>query len=377
MKTTLLLLLIPGAFCCLQAQKADQAKSIILMVGTYTSSGTNEGIFVYDFDYETGKGTLKSSIAGGENPSFLTISSDGKYVYAVNEVKKGAVSSFAFDRNTGGLRFLNRVPSGGDSPCFVEFDTEDKFVYAANYGDGTLAAIPVNPDGTLNPSIQVIRHEGSSIDKARQQGPHVHSTFVSPDNRFLLVPDLGTDKVNIYNIKKGVSADPLTPADPAFVSVRPGTGPRHLAFSRNGRFVYLVHEMGAIISVYSYTNGKLSEIQTIPMTSQGFTGKSGAADIHLSPDGKFLYASNRGDANDLAIYSVKKNGSITHVANKPVLGRSPRNFAIDPTGKYLLVANQGSNEIVVFLRDKKTGALTPLPERIKVSRPVCLKFLPD
>jgi 6-phosphogluconolactonase len=376
MKSSILLLLITGAFISLHAQKPDQVKTAAFIVGTYTSSGKDEGIYVYDFNNETGSCSLKSAVSGEENPSFLTISSDGKYVYAVNEIKKGSISSFAFDRNKGTLRFLNRVTSGGDSPCFVEFDDEDRFVFAGNYGSGTLAAIPENPDGTLDTTIQVIKHQGSSIDKSRQKGPHVHSTFLAPDKQFLLVPDLGTDKVNIYSIKKGAKTDPLVPADPPLVSVKPGSGPRHLAFSPNGRFAYLVHEMEGMISCYKYSSGTLTEIQSITMTAPGFTGKSGAADIHISPDGRFLYGSNRGDANDLAIYSIKKNGMLDHIGNQSVYGKSPRNFAIDPTGNYLLVANQDSNEIIIFRRDQKTGALTRLDEKINVRKPVCIKFVP-
>jgi 6-phosphogluconolactonase len=375
MKISILLFLMTGIFSNLSGQKVNQEKSFFLLVGTYTSDVKSDGIFVYEFNSLTGGFELKSSIAGEENPAFLGISRDGRFVYSVNEVKNGNISSFKFDESTGKLSFLNRVSSGGESPCFIEVDDDDKFVFTANYANGTLAAIPLNSDGTLKNDIQVIKHEGSSIDRSRQQGPHVHSTFLTPDKQFILVPDLGTDKVYTYSIKKGVKSQPLTPADPPYVSVKPGSGPRHLAFHPNSKYVYLIQELKGLITVFDYEGGKLTEKQTITMLAPDYKGRAGAADIHLSPDGKFLYGSNRGDANELAVYSVKKNGTLSNTGRQTTLGIMPRNFAIDPTGNFLLVANQISNEIVIFKRDKKTGKLTPLEERIKVSKPVCLKFV--
>jgi 6-phosphogluconolactonase len=258
----------------------------------------------------------------------------------------------------------------------VEVDPNGKYVFVGNYGSGTLSAIPVDADGSLKTDVQTIKHEGTSIDKARQTAPHVHSTFVSPDNKYLLVPDLGTDKINIYTIDPGKGAAPLSPANQPFAQVKGGSGPRHLAFLPKSKYIYAVQEMGAMVTVFDYTDGKLTEKQTISMLPKGFTGSVGAADIHLSPDGKFLYASNRGEANDLAIYSVGKNGMLEHIGNQPVGGKTPRNFAIDPTGNYLLVANQTSNDIIIFKRDKKTGKLTQTENKLQVSRPVCIKFVP-
>lgn len=203
-------------FLCLMntstGQKTDQDKSFFLIVGTYTSNGKNDGIYVYDFNSQTGENSLKSKVAGEENPSFLAISHDGRFLYSANEVKNGNVSSFKFDKGTGELSFLNRVSSGGDSPCFVEVDVTNKFLFTGNYGSGTLSAIPINSDGTLRTDIQSIKHEGSSIDESRQQSPHVHSTFLTPDNKYILVPDLGTDKVNIYSFDLNKSTQPLTPS---------------------------------------------------------------------------------------------------------------------------------------------------------------------
>jgi 6-phosphogluconolactonase len=345
-----------------------------LLIGTYTSAANSEGIFCYDFDSQTGEFNLKSKISGVENPSYLAISRDGKYIYAVNEVKNGTVSAFRFDDASGELSFINKVSTGGASPCYVSTDDKSKFVFAGNYGSGDLVAVSLHEDGSLGAEPQFIKHEGSGIDKGRQQGPHVHSTVLSPDNRYLLTADLGTDKMNIYKIDPSMISKPLTPAEQEFVPVKPGSGPRHLTFHPNAKFAYLIQEMAGMITVFDYKEGKLNEKQTISMLAPDFKGKIGAADIHVSPDGKFLYGSNRGEANEIVIYSIDKKGLLKLVGRQVSLGKSPRNFAIDPSGKYLLVANQDNNEIVFFTRNIKTGMLTPSGAKIQVNKPVCLKF---
>jgi len=350
-------------------------KSYSLLIGTYTKTSTNDGIYVYNFNSQTGEVNLKSKVSGEENPSYLAISKDGKHVYAVNEVRNGGISSFLFNQTSGELTYLNRVGSGGDSPCYVSVDDKNKYVFAGNYGSGSLAAIPLKEDGSLGTDPQFIQHEGSSIDKGRQQGPHVHCTVLSPDNHYLLTPDLGTDKVSIYQFDASKISQPLSPAEPAFVSVKAGSGPRHITFHPNSKYAYLIHEMGSMISVFDYKKGQLIEKQTITMLSPDFKGKVGAADIHISPDGKFLYGSNRGNANELVIYSINKKGLLSYVGRQPAQGKAPRNFAIDPSGNFLLVANQDSNEIIIFKRDKKTGLLTPVGGKIQISKPVCLKFV--
>jgi 6-phosphogluconolactonase len=354
--------------------QGNNSKTYKLLVGTYTSSSTNDGIFVYDFNSQTGEVNLRSKISGEDNPSYLTVSRDGKLVFAVNEIRNGGISSFLFNSTSGELKFLNRVSSGGASPCYVAVDDKNKYVFAGNYGSGSFTAVPVKEDGSLGADPQVIQQEGSSIDKGRQQGPHLHCTVLSPDNRYLLTSNLGTDKVSIYKFDASRISQPLTPAEPAFVAVKPGSGPRHLTFHPNSKFAYLIHEMGAMITVFDYKDGKLVEKQTITMLSPEFKGRVGAADIHVSPDGKFLYGSNRGEANELVIYSINKNGLLSYVGRQPSLGRSPRNFAIDPSGNFLLVANQDSNEIIFFKRDKKTGLITPTGGKLQLSKPVCLKF---
>jgi 6-phosphogluconolactonase len=373
MKTAIALIFVLCSINLVQSQ--NNFKTYPLLIGTYTSSGTNDGIYVYDFNSQTGDVNLKSKVSGEENPTYLAVSNDGKHVYAVNEVKNGGISSFLFNPTSGKLTFLNRVGSGGAGPCYVSVDDKNKYVFAGNYGSGSLSAIPLKEDGSLGTDPQFIQNEGSSTDKSRQQGPHVHCTVLSPDNHFLLTSDLGTDKVSIYQFDASRVSQPLSPAEPAFVSVKAGTGPRHITFHPNSKYAYLIQEMGAMITVFDYKSGQLVEKQTITMLAPDFNGKVGAADIHISPDGKFLYGSNRGNANELVIYSINKKGLLSYVGRQPAQGKVPRNFAIDPSGNFLLVANQDSNEIIIFKRDKKTGLLTPTGGRIQISKPVCLKFV--
>ncbi len=370
MRTTIFLII---ALCFINLVHG-QSKKFNLLIGTFISTSKSDGIYVYGFDSQTGDFNYKSKVAG-ENPRYLAISLDGKNVYSVNTIRNGGVSAFAFNSTSGELTFLNRVSSGGDSPSYVAVDDKNKYVFVGNYGNGILSAIPLKEDGFLSSDIQIIQQEGSSIDKSRQQGPHVHSTVLSPNNRYLLTPNLGTDKVCIYHFDATKISQPLTPADPAFVSVKAGSGPRHIIFHPNSKFVYLISEMGCIITAYDYKNGKLAEKQTITMLSPDFKGNVGAADIHVSPDGRFLYASNRGDANELVIYAINKNGTLKYAGRQQTLGKTPRNFVIDPTGNFLLVANQDSNEIIIFKRDLKTGLLTPTGKKILISRPVCMKFV--
>ncbi len=373
MKTAIALIFVLCSINWAHSQRNNKAYT--LLIGTYTSSGTSAGIYVYDFNSQTGDVTLKSKVSGEENPSYLAISNDGKHVYAVNEVSNGGISSFLFNPTTGELTFLNRVSSGGADPCYVSVDDKNKYVFAGNYSSGNLSAIPLKEDGSLGDGPQFIQHEGSSIDNGRQKGPHVHCTVLSPDNHYLLASDLGTDKVSIYQFDASNVSQPLSPAEPAFVSVKAGSGPRHITFHPNSKYAYLIHEMQGMITAFDYKNGQLIEKQLITMLSPDFKGKVGAADIHVSPDGKYLYGSNRGDANEIVIFAISKNGKLNYAGRQPTQGKGPRNFAIDPSGNFLLVANQNSNEIVMFKRDKKNGLLTPTGGNIQLGKPVCLKFV--
>ncbi len=374
MKTTLVLFLFIGFLSMVQAQ-VSTGMLFNLLIGTYTIPGKSDGIYVYTFNSETGEFQYKAEVTGIKNPSYLVISNDRRNVYAVSEQGdgNGSVSAYTFDAASGKLILLNTVSAGGDGPCYISVDKENKFAFVGNYDGGSLSAIPIKSDGSLASDIQFIQHEGSSINKSNQDRPHVHATVLSPDNLYLFVPDLGTDKVNIYSVNTK-SPQPLTPATPAFVSVKAGSGPRHFIFHPSGNVTYLIQEMMGIVTVFDYKDGTLNARQSVTMPPEGFFGKIDAADIHISPDGKFLYGSLRGDINEIVIYAIDKKGDLTYAGRQSTLGKIPRNFVIDPTGKYLLVANQNSDEIVVFKRNLKSGLLAETGKRISIGKPVCLKF---
>ncbi|MGI9552467.1 MAG: lactonase family protein [Aurantibacter sp.] len=359
-----------------QAQRAT-AKMYNLLIGTYTKPGKSNGIYVYTFNTETGEFNYKAEAGDIKNPSYLAISKDRKQVYSVSEVGegKGGISAFSFDGSTGKLSFLNSTSSGGNGPCYVSVDDKNKYVFSGNYGGGSVAAIPIKADGSLGTEVQSIQHEGSSINKGNQEGPHVHAAVLSEDNRFLFVPDLGTDKVNIYEVDV-TNSRPLAAAEPAFISVEAGSGPRHFTFHPNGKFAYLIQEITGAVTAFNYNDGKLEALQSVVLPPADFKGRVDASDIHISPDGKFLYGALRGDLNELVIYSLDENGKLGYLGRQPTLGETPRNFVIDPSGNYLLVGNQNSDLIVIFKRDKKTGLLRPTGKTIAIGSPVCLKFSP-
>lgn len=346
-----------------------------LLVGTYDSP-KSEGIYVYRFNTKNGDSKAVSQIKLS-NASYITVSPDEKFVYSVNENGKnasgGKVSSFSFDKTTGGLIFINSEFSGGDHPCYIETDKSGKWVFAGNYSTGNLAVFPVSENGGLNPADTIIQHTGISINKQRQNGPHVHCTVISPDNNWLLVPDLGIDKAMIYSFDN-INGSLSTGKQP-FISSEPGAGPRHLVFHPFKKTVYLIEELSGTISVHHFKNGKTKNIQRISTMITDDSSFAGSADIHVSADGKFLYASNRGNVNNIAIFSIEKKGRLSLIGHQSVLGKTPRHFNFDPTGKYLLACNQNSDEIVIFQRDINSGLLTDTGKRIQVGRPVCLKWI--
>lgn len=365
------------AFICFIAFSATSQKQYYLLTGTYTK-GKSEGIYVYRFNSMDGSAAAVSSIKI-PNPSFLAVSPDEKYVYAVLEIadKKGTgglVASLSFDKQQGTLAFLNQQSSGGDNPCYVNADKTGKWLATANYSSGSLAIHPIMENGMLGAATTVIRHEGSGPDKIRQNAPHVHGTFFSADNRFLLVPDLGIDKVMIYTFDEKTGK--IAAAAQPFAASEPGAGPRHICFNPAITFAYLLEELSGTVVTYQYKNGKLKRRQRISNMPAGDTTFAGSADIHVSPDGKFLYASNRAASNTIAIFSInQKNGKLSLVGHQTTLGKTPRHFNFDPTGNFLLVANQNSDNIVIFRVDKETGLLTDTKNRIDVGNPVCLKWI--
>jgi 6-phosphogluconolactonase len=366
--------IILAAILCF-AFRQSFSQSYYMLVGTYNSPDST-GIHVYKFNSQTGV-VEKVSQAKTSNPSYLTVSPDKKYVYAVNEegpATGGKVVSFSFDKKMGTISTLSHQSSEGVHPCYITIDKKGERVIVGNYTSGNLAVLPVKK-GILGKAIQTIQHEGSGPDTARQKSPHVHGIFFDKDKYRLFVTDLGNDKIMTYfrSPKTGM----FFPTKMKYVALPPGSGPRHLDFSPDGKYVYLLNELISSVTVLRNDGNadlvSLQNLTTLPLT---FKGKSTAADIHVSPDGKFLYASNRGISNSIAIFSIdQKTGMITLVGHQYTEGETPRNFNFDPTGKFLLVANQNSNSIVVFKRDVSTGLLIDTGNRINVGKPVCIKWI--
>lgn len=346
-----------------------------LIIGTYTKTQSN-GLFVYKFNTATAELTFESKTEGVVNPSYLAISKDETKVYSVSEAsgKKSSLSAFNFDAKNGVLSLINSQATTSPGPCHVTLSKDGNFAFSANYGGGSVSVFPINADGSLAPVSQLVQHTGSSINKNRQSAPHAHSTNFSPDGSILYAADLGTDLVKAckYN---GDGIKPLQSEEKSDVKMVPGYGPRHFTFNKKGDRLYVIAEMEAYVSVFSYKNNKAKLLHNISINDAGFKGTNGAADIHLSNDGKFLYASNRGSANDIAIFKVAKSGRLSKIANISTKGKAPRNFVIDPTDNFLLVANQDTDDIYVFKRDQKTGLLSYTEEMINVGAPVCLKFV--
>lgn len=353
----------------------------LVYFGTYT--GTNsKGIYVSRFDSDTGRLSSPELAAETKSPTFLAVSPNGHFLYAGSEMtsaagqKTGDVIAFALENKTGKLTLLDQKNSGGNgSPCHIAVDATGKCLIVANYGSGSIAALPIHADGSLGDATAMIQHSGSSVNPSRQAGPHPHFIFPSPDNRFVLNCDLGLDKIFIYHLD--ATDGKLTTNEPAFVNVTPGSGPRHFVFSHEGKFIYVINEMGGTISVFGYaaTNATMTEVQTISTLPKDFAGNNTAAEIALHPNGKFLYASNRGD-DSIAVFAVdQKSGRLALIEHQSTLGRMPRYFAIDPTGRWLLAENQASDSVVVFAIDPGTGKLKPTGQSITVGAPVCAVFV--
>jgi len=348
------------------------SQDIHLLIGTYTNT-TSKGIYVYKFNLKDASSSLIST-AATSNPSFIAVTPNGKIVFAVNENNPGTVSSFSFNKDSGILHFNNLVETKGAHPCYVTIDKKAKHIVVGNYSGGNLSVFDIKEDESLTDAQQTIQHNGNSVNRQRQEKAHVHATLFSPDYQFLFVPDLGMDKVVIY--KYEAKTGKLTSAETPDEDVNPGAGPRHAEFHPNGKILFLMEEMSGAVSVFKYEESKLKLIQNISAHPFDYKGNKGSADIHVSKDGRFLYCSNRGDANSIAIFSInEETGILTPAGFQSTLGIHPRNFTIDPSGKFLLVANRDSDEVVIFSINQTTGLLTDTGQRIKVPRPVCLKWI--
>ncbi len=353
-------------------------------IGTYTNQGgDSQGIYVYRFDSGTQKLTPIGLAAKAVNPSFLAVHPNQRFLYAVNEVgdyhgdKSGGVSAFAIDHATGKLTLLNEVASHGTDPCYITVDKKGKYVLVANYTSGSIAVFPIRADGSLGEASTFVQHTGHGTNPQRQEGPHAHSVDMSPDNRFAIVDDLGLDETIVY--KFGESAS-LTPDSRLMLTsvakADAGSGPRHFAFSPNGKFGYVLHEMASTITAYRFdaAQGTLKSLQTISSIPTTFTKLDESAEIEVAPSGKFLYASNRGH-DSIAVFAINPStGMLTLVEYVPTKGESPRNFEIAPGGALLFAANEKSDNIVLFRVDRNSGRLTATGQVLEISQPVCVRF---
>ncbi|MCD1258312.1 lactonase family protein [Paenibacillus athensensis] len=359
--------------------KPESTSTLRLYVGTYTDPERPLGIGLCEFDLNEGRLRLTESYPDIENPSFLTLSADRSRLYAVSETETyedqegGAVAAFAVEPASGRLTPLGMRATHGGAPCHVSLDGNGRLLMVANYMGGSVTVFPLEADGSLGEQAQLLRHEGALGPNAeRQEAPHAHSALPDPANRFALAADLGLDRLLVAEIDG--AARRLKPCGAA--ALAPGDGPRHFVFSADGRFVYLVNELSCTVTALAYDAeaGRLDAVQSLSTLPEGFSGENTCADIHLSADGRFLYASNRGH-DSIALFAVDEaDGRLRSIGFQPTLGRTPRNFALAPGGGFLLVANQDTDNITVFRVDAATGLLTDTGHALALPRPVCLVF---
>lgn len=353
----------------------------LLYVGTYSDRGS-EGIYVLEFDRATGKLSERQTLEDKDSPSFLTVHPNGKNLYAVYregesaDDKHGTVTAFAIDPKDGRLSKLNEQSSEGSGPCHVSVDPAGKLVYVSNYGAGNLSVYPVGADGRLEKASDVVQHTGSSVNPDRQQEPHTHSAISSENGKVLYVSDLGTDQIMLYQPDR--SSGKVSAASPPFAASTPGAGPRHFALHPSGRWAFSIEELSSTIAAYKVdqSTGSLERVDRVTTLPKGASAEGNStADIHVSPDGKFVYGSNRGH-DSIVIYAIDTaTGKLTYVGNEPAGGEHPRNFCVDQQGEFVWVANRDTDNVVVFRRDATTGQLTPTGNEIKVPAAVCVQQL--
>lgn len=345
----------------------DQTSGLsTFLIGTYTEN-ENQGIELLSFDQATMTLSSKVVASGFNNPSFVIANQAKTQVFSAEDTQNGKLRSFAFNQHEPQLTLLDIVDSVGEHPCYLALDHSERFLAAANYISGNFSVYEISNKGGLH-FRQSVQHQGSSINKVRQSHAHVHSIVFHPNKKQILVADLGTDKIHIYDVDFS-NTTPITEANPAYFKVAAGSGPRHMVVHPNGKVLYLVHELMGEIGVYFYENGKITHVSTHSLTVSKHKDHVQAAEIRLSHDGKFIYVSNRGNANNLSVFKIELNGDLNLIQQISTGGRTPRNFNLSLDGRFLLVANQDSDEIRVFERDLVTGRLEMSPSKVKINKP--------
>jgi len=362
-------------------EKHAAGNHYLAYVGTYTTKTASKGIYAFRYDASSGKLEPLGVAAETADPSWIAIHPNGKFLYAVKEAGKNSmVSGFALNAQTGKLTLLDQLPALGEDPCYISLDKTGKYLLVANYSSGNVVVFPVGADGKLGPATANVRDAGPlGPNKERQEGPHAHWIETSVGNRFAFVSDLGLDRVLIYKFdaEGGRLSNPDPSQPDAFSSaLPPGSGPRHVAFSHDGKFMYVLGELQSTVTTFANEAGeKYRALQTVSALPAAFSRRNDAAEIALHPSGKFIYTSNRG-LDSIAVFHVEGSGLLRLAANVRTGGKEPRHFSIDPSGNYLLAENQLSDSIVTFRIDQKTGALTPTGATLEVPSPVCVAFLP-
>lgn len=343
--------------------------------GSYNWDKNAEGIYVYELNNKTGKLTKITSVKDIVNPSYITISPDGKYIYASSESKienGGNVSAFSFDKETKKLIYLNQQKSGGENPVYLSVHKNGKWLVNGNYTDAGISVYPVLEDGKIDSLRQILHFSEGSINPDRQTKAHIHSAVFAPDFNTILFPDLGADKIRIYPFDSS-QQKPLNEKENSFIKTKAGSGPRHLTFSEDGKTAYCIAEMSGEISVYSFEGNKLTEIQKIATHPLKIKSGFESSDLHISPDGKFLYATNRGKENNIAIFKIKPDKTLETVGYQKTFGKHPRTFAINETGSFLIVTNVATENAVVFKINTQTGALKKVGRPVKITNVSCVK----
>ena len=371
----------PVASQVLLSHTRVEEKRRLLFVGTQTADGSSsKGIYAYHWDPASGELHAAGLAAASENPTFLAIDPDAKYLYAANEIAKfeaqasGAVTAFAIDHATAKLKRINQVLSHGTGPCHVTVDHLGRTAFCANYSGGSAASFVINYNGQITDAVSHFQYQGHGENKDRQEAAHAHRVTVSPDNRFLLVNDLGLDCIHVYHLDDRNAK--LTANDPAQWNATPGSGPRALRFHPNGRFAYCVHELVSQVEVLEWNRekGTFKPVQKVSLVPDSFKGVTRGAEIVITRDGRFAYATNR-DYDCLVSFSVDpKEGTLTMLERGSCGGNIPRHMALDPTEKWVLVANEQSDRISVFARDEKTGGVADKGKEFPIAKPQCLVF---